>query len=193
VIKFTPTVIAVGYVLLARPSDSVFYILLAIALVFCALGDVMMEKDLVPGIGMFLIAHLFFTGSFLLQSGITGITPDALGFFGVFVGLMVMYVFVFIRYLRSSGPEIPDFILKAGTLYFVLIGVTLSSAVLLWLTTGVAQGLFPVIGALFFVISDSLIAIREFHHEISNDELLVMPTYYLAIYLLSLSVIVYIL
>ena len=193
IIKFTPTVLAAGYVFLTRPSDALFYTLFTIAFVFCAFGDVGMEKDLIPGIGMFLIAHLLFTINYLWQASITGLTVVPLTVFGICAVIMIIYVFMFIKYLRSSGPEIPDFVLKAGSFYFVLIGVTLSSSILLWLATGAELGFIPVVGAIFFVLSDSLIAVREFHHEINHDELLVMPTYYLAIFLLSLNVIVYIL
>ena len=191
IIKFTPTALAAGFVLFTRPSDALFYVLLTIALVFCVIGDAAMEKDLIPGIGMFLIAHLFFTVNFIWQTSNIGFMTIPLAAFGLCIVVMVLYVFMFIRYLRSSGPEIPDFILRVGSFYFVLIGVTFSSSILLWLTTGVELGFIPVVGAIFFVLSDSLIAVREFHHEINHDELLVMPTYYIAIFLLSLSVILY--
>ena len=61
VIKAIPTLLALIYVFYTLPSGSLFYILLGIALFFCMLGDVAMEKDIIPGIGMFLLAHLFFT------------------------------------------------------------------------------------------------------------------------------------
>ena len=192
VIKAIPTLLALGYMFYALPSGSLFYILLGIALFFCMLGDVAMEKDIIPGIGMFLFAHLFFTVNFLLQA--ISLTLDftntliAIGCLGGFV----VYVFLFIRYLQASGPEVPDFVLKAGSFYFILVSATISTSLLLWLTTGALWGFLPVVGALFFIISDSIIALNEFHHKLSKPELLIMPTYYLAIFLLSLSVFAYI-
>ncbi len=168
-----------------------FTIMLAAALVFCMFGDIGMEADLVPGIGMFLIAHLLYTANFLWQASIVGLaTVPSIAAIAC-MGLMMAYVFMMIRYLRSSGPEVPPFILRAGILYFLLVSTTISTSLLLWLASGTLLGYLPVLGALIFIISDSLTGIKEFHHKISRHELYIMPTYYLAIFLLSLSVFVY--
>jgi hypothetical protein len=188
VVKAIPTTLALLYLFDALLTGSLFAILLGVALFFCILGDVAMEKDIVPGIGMFLLAHLFFMVNFLWQS-----ISLAATFTNILIAILcfgggVVYVFLYIRYLNSSGPEIPDFVLKAGSFYFVLISATLSTSLLLWLTTGAFWGFLPVIGAVFFIISDSIIALNEFHHKLSHPEFLIMPTYYLAIFLLSLSI-----
>ena len=191
-IKIIPALIAIIYVVLITPSSALFYVLLAIALVFCMLGDIGMEKDIVAGIALFLIGHIFFTVNFLWQTINVGLVMANLVVPIIcMVGLSV-YVFLFIRYLQSSGPEVPDFVLKAGTLYFLICSATVSTSLLLWLTTGNIWGLIPVIGALLFIISDSIIAINAFHHKISHAQLFIMPTYYLTIFLLSLGVFVYI-
>jgi len=191
-VKAIPTLTALVYVFYALPSGSLFYILLGIALFFCMLGDVAMEKDIIPGIGMFLLAHLFYTVNFLWQT--VSFTLDFTNMLIVIVcfGGLIVYVFMFIRYLQSSGPEVPDFVLRAGSFYFILVSATISTSLLLWLTTGALWGFIPVVGAIFFILSDSIIAINEFHHKLSRPELLIMPTYYLAIFLLSLSVFAYI-
>ncbi len=191
VVKAIPTTLAFVYLIDALLTASLFAILLAGALIFCILGDIAMEKDIIPGIGMFLLAHLLFTVNFLWQSislvpSLTNILLTILCFGG-----FVVYVFMYIRYLKSSGPEIPDFVLKAGSFYFILISATFSTSLLLWLTTGALWGFLPVIGALFFIISDSIIALNEFHHKLSHPEFLIMPTYYLAIFLLSLGIFVF--
>ncbi len=190
-VKIIPALSAALFVLIFR-LPTLFTILLTAALVFCMFGDIGMEADLIPGIGMFLIAHILYTINFLWQATTTGF--DILqGIIAVVcMGLMVLYVFILIRYLRASGPEVPPFILKAGTLYFLLISATLSTALFLWLTSDNILGLLPVIGALFFILSDSLIAINEFRQKISHHEFYIMPTYYLAIFLLSLGAFVFV-
>ena len=190
IIKMIPALSAVVFVLLFRPP-TLFTILLAAALVFCMFGDVGMEVDLVPGIGMFLIAHILYTTNFLWQASVVGLTLIPLAVFAGCLVVGVVYVFMLIRYLRASGPEIPPFILRAGTLYFLIIAATLSTSLLLWQTSGVLLGYLPVIGALFFIISDSFIGINEFHHKLGRHEFYIMPTYYLAIFLLSLGVFVF--
>lgn len=189
--KIVPALIAIIYVVLTRPTPALFYVLLSVALVFCMLGDIGMEKDIVAGIALFLIGHIFFTVNFLWQTINVGLVITNLVVPIIcMVGLSV-YVFLFIRYLQASGPEVPDFVLKAGTLYFLICSVTFSTSLLLWLTTGNIWGWIPVIGAILFIISDSLIAINAFHHKISHAQLFIMPTYYLTIFLLSLGVFVY--
>jgi len=187
--KFLPTLSAVVFVLLFR-SFTLFTILLAAALVFCTIGDIGMEIDLVPGIGMFLLAHLLYTSNFLWHS-VAGLALIPLALFVVCFVIGIIYVFMLIRYLRSDGPEIPPFILRAGSLYFIIIAATFSASVLLWQTTGALLGYLPMIGALFFIISDSFIGINEFHHKLGRHEFYIMPTYYLAIFLLSLGVFVF--
>jgi uncharacterized membrane protein YhhN len=189
-IKMIPALSAVAFVLLFRPP-TLFTILLAAALLFCMFGDVGMEVDLVPGIGMFLIAHILYTANFLWQASGLGLTLVPLALFAGCLVVGVAYVFMLIRHLRASGPEIPPFILRAGTLYFIIIVLTLSSSLLLWQTSGVLLGFLPVIGALFFIISDSFIGINEFHHKLSRHEFYIMPTYYLAIFILSLGVFIF--
>jgi len=190
-IKMIPALSAVIFVILHRPP-TLFTILLAASLVFCMFGDVGMEVDLVPGIGMFLLAHILYNVNFLWQSSVAGFTMIPLVLFASCLVAGVGYVFLLIRFLRASGPEIPPFILRAGTLYFIIIAITLSSSLLLWQTSGVLLGYLPVVGALFFIISDSFIGINEFHHKLGRHEFYIMPTYYLAIFLLSLGVFVFV-
>ena len=189
-VKLIPALSAVIFVILLR-SSTLFTILLAAALVFCMFGDVGMEADLVPGIGMFLIAHILYTTNFLWTSATMGLLmfPSLISGAGVILG--VIYVVWLIKYLRSSGPEIPPFILRAGSFYFILVAATIGTSVLLWQTSSIALGVLPVIGALFFILSDSLIAINAFHHNISHHEIYIMPTYYLAVFLLSLGALVF--
>jgi uncharacterized membrane protein YhhN len=189
-IKMIPTLSAAIFVILFRPP-TLFTILLTVALVFCTLGDVGMEADLVPGIGMFLIAHILFTANFLWQSISVGLTTIPMVVAAVCMVVGVVYVFILIRYLRASGPEIPPFILRAGTLYFIIIAATLSTSLLLWQTSGATLGFLPVLGALIFIASDSFIGINEFHHKLGRHEFYIMPTYYLAIFLLSLGVLLF--
>jgi alkenylglycerophosphocholine/alkenylglycerophosphoethanolamine hydrolase len=189
-VKVIPALSAVVFVILFRPP-TLFTILLAAALVFCMFGDVGMEVDLVPGIGMFLIAHILFVTNFLWQASTLGFASLPVALAAFCMGIGIVYVFMLIRYLRSSGPEVPPFILKAGSLYFIIIFATLSTSLLLWQTTPAILGYLPVWGALIFIVSDSFIGINAFHHDISHEEYYIMPTYYLAIFLLSLSVFVF--
>ncbi|MFW9966704.1 MAG: lysoplasmalogenase family protein [Candidatus Thorarchaeota archaeon] len=193
VIKLSPALISVIYVLLTPTTLTLFYILLAVALVFCMFGDVAMEVDLVPGIGMFLIAHILYNVDFLWHASNAGLTTLPMAVSMACLAVMVVYVLTLIRYLQSSGAEVPPFILRSGIVYFLLISGTLSTSILLWLTTSNPLGFIPVIGVVFFILSDSLLAVNAFRQKITHHELYIMPTYYLAIFLLALSAFVYVL
>jgi len=173
------------------PTPTLFYLLLAIALVFCALGDIGMEINVLPGLGLFLFAHIFYTTNFLIQSMTIGVSPTSLGIFGIVLVVMMGYIYFYQRYLKTTQKEVEAAMLKAVNIYALMISLTLSTALLLWLTSGAMLGSIPLIGAVFFVISDSIIGIREFHHDIKNGEIIILSTYYLAIFLLSLGSIIF--
>ncbi len=190
VVKILPALMAAVFVIIFRPP-TLFTLLLAGALVFCMFGDVGMEVDIAQGTGMFLIAHILYTSNFLLQAGTVGVLMGSILLSAVCMSLMVVFLILFIRYLRSSGPDIPPLLLRAGTLYFIMVSATISTTLLLWQTSGVVLGYLPFVGALFFILGDAILVAHEFHHKLSRHEFYIMPTYYLAIFLLSLSVFVY--
>lgn len=180
---------AVFTIYINLPTLDLFYLLLAIALVFCALGDIGMEINILPGLGLFLFSHIFYTTNFLLQSLTIGLTIIPLIVFGICVAVMLGYIFFYQRYLKTTQKEVEPALLKAVNVYALMISLTLSTSLLLWLTSGAILGFVPLIGAVSFILSDSVIGIREFHHEIKNAEIIILSTYYLAIFLLSLGAI----
>jgi len=191
-VKPIPALAGAIFVLITPPSLNLFFILLAIALIFCAFGDLGMEVNILPGLGLFLFAHIFFTIDFLWQSILLAPTILAIGLFAICILGMLTYIFLYQRYLKTTTKDVLPTLLKAVNVYALMISLTLSTSLLLWLTTGEILGVIPFIGAVFFVISDSMIGIREFHHDFSNAEVLILSTYYLSIFLLSLSVLAYI-
>ena len=190
-IKIIPAALAVVFFLMFRNSDALFYFLFSLALAFCALGDFGMEVNLLPGLGMFLIAHIVFTVNFIIQSLMIGVTEVSLGAFGIVFIVMLIYILMFKRYLQTSEKETPKPMLQAVNVYALLISLTLSTSVLLWFASSIVLGYIPIVGAILFIISDTMIGIREFHHDFKYQNYLVYSTYYLAIFLLSMSVLIY--
>jgi len=191
VIKPVPALAGAIFIILTMPSASLFYPLLAVALVLCALGDVGMEINILPGLGLFLFSHIFYTVNFVWQSTILGLQMIPLTVFAACLAVMFVYIFLYQRYLKTTTKEVEPAMLKAVNVYALMISLTLSTSLLLWLSSGVFFGFIPFVGAIFFVFSDSVIGIREFHHDIKNVEVLILTTYYVAIFLLSLGVLVY--
>lgn len=190
-IKALPAGLAIIFVFLLKPSDALFYFLLILGLFFCLLGDVGMEIGLLPGLGLFALAHINFTATFLLQSLALGITMEAMLILGLVIIIVAIYDILLLRYLHSSEQGLGKFRIPILFYAFVLSAM-LCSSVLLWIASGTLLGIVVVAGSTIFVSSDSLIGIAEFHHRISKAAIKVHGTYYLAIFLLSLNVLIYI-
>lgn len=187
-IKAVPAFSAVLFILFLQTPLGLFCILLALALIFCGFGDIAMEYTILPGLTLFLIAHIIFTINFIIHSlPKLALLPIMASAF-VMIPLLV-YIILFHRYLKTA--EKPTELLPAVDVYAIVISLTLGSSLLLWLESGNELGFIPLLGAAFFIISDSLIGIREFHHRFRYDEPITMITYYLAIFLLSLAAMVY--
>ncbi len=75
--KGIPALLAASFVFLMRPDDSLFYIVLAGALLFCLVGDLGMEKGLIPGLPLFLVAQILFSIAFIGQSLTNSLTNDS--------------------------------------------------------------------------------------------------------------------
>lgn len=192
VVKPIPAISAVVFVIYMKlPAPALFYLLLAIALLLCAMGDIGMEMNILPGLGLFLFAHIFYTVNFLMMSVDLGIAVLPLTIFAIVLAGMFVYIYFYNRYIQTTEQEVLAVLLKSVNVYALMISLTLTSSLLLWLASDVLLGVIPFLGAILFVISDSLIGIKEFHHHFKFEEIYVLSTYFMAIFLLSLGVIVY--
>jgi uncharacterized membrane protein YhhN len=189
-IKIAPAALAALFVFFMRPSSALFYLLMTLGLFLCLLGDTAMEISLLPGLGLFALAHIDFTATFTLQLLTLGTSQLALLATAALFFVMIVYAYLLQRYLQPSPKGLGK--MRGPVLvYATLISLTLSTAALIWITSGVVAGGFVVLGAVLFVISDSLIGIRNFHHHFANAALAVHSTYYLAIFLLSMTGLIY--
>ncbi|MHA1993941.1 MAG: lysoplasmalogenase [Candidatus Hodarchaeales archaeon] len=186
IVKIFPVGLAILFTLSVGHESIYLSLVLSIGLFFCMLGDLGMEKGLIPGLPIFLIAQIIFLVTFAGQALEIGITTDSLLLSGIVAVGTIVYILFFLRYLESSDKGLGKFRTPV-LIYCVFISLMLTSTVLLWTTSSVAEFGVVVFGALLFVISDSIIAVHEFHHDISYREIKVMSTYYAAIFLLSLS------
>jgi uncharacterized membrane protein YhhN len=191
-IKAIPAILAVIIIFLEYPTPNLFQILLMVALVFCALGDFSIEFALIAGLGMFLIAQIFYSINFIwhafLESGFMLSSWLALV---VSLIITLIYARYLVRYLQTSTEiETPAEMFKAVMVYAIVLSLTLSASLMFEVATG--AGVFAAIGAFLFLISDSLIGVKEFHHEFAFQDYLILITYYLSIFFLSLTAFIYV-
>jgi len=190
-VKIVPAALAALFVFFMKPSGAVFYLLMAIGLCLCLLGDAAMEVNLLPGLGLFALAHIDFTIAFVLGVLTLGTSQVAILGAAIVFLVMIAYAYLLQRYLQSSQKGLGK--MRGPVIFYaILISLTLSTSVLLCISSGIFAGAFAVLGAVLFVISDSLIGIRDFHHHFAKAAIAVQSTYYLAIFLLSMTVLVYI-
>jgi len=155
-----------------------------LALVFSLLGDVSLlfahagEHYFIGGLVSFLIAHVFYIVTYR-QMRIKGIGQELLGTQRVRFSFPVMLVgagLVLTLFPLLGSLQIPVVIYAS-----VLVLMVLQAIYRFGFTT---PGSFRMVvtGALFFFVSDIILALNKFLHPIEGGELMIMVTYILAQY-----------
>jgi alkenylglycerophosphocholine hydrolase len=167
-VKALPIILLAVIVLIQFKNDVTIRIF-GIGLVFSFLGDIVLaltiENSFVIGLGLFLIAHLFYIYSFYKSARVEPMSRRTwialIIFFAIFMALLILP--------KAGGLAIPVGI------YLSVIAI-MSGFAALQKENG---GLF-FIAAFIFMISDGLIAWNKFIQPITNSGLLIMTTYYIA-------------
>ncbi|MGM7636670.1 lysoplasmalogenase [Bacillus sp. Hm123] len=161
-------------------EEPTFYIIwIIIGLLFSVGGDIFLmlpSNKFLQGLTSFLIAHICYIVAF--TNGLSHFTIDwriivPLGLFGVFY-----YSFLYPSLKKEGNLLLP-------------IGVMMYIAVICFMfTQSYSTGSqWAIIGSLSFLISDAILAYDQFHKRFRTAHYYVMITYYLAQYLIALSVI----
>ena len=186
VVKVIPAGLTIAFVLINNNESFFMYAVLGLALLFCMFGDIGMEKGILVGLPLFLVAQILYIVAFLGQSLIIEVNLESIFITAIVALVMIVYVILMLRYLESAKEGLGEFRIPV-LIYCAFLSGMFISTVLLWMSSGIMGLAFVALGGSLFVISDSIIAIREFHHPINHSVLKVMSTYYLAIFLLSLA------
>jgi uncharacterized membrane protein YhhN len=164
----------------ANPDVPLYKYAIVIGLVFCLAGDVflMLPSDqFLLGLGSFLVAQVcyivaFYTGISFPRS-ILLILPFAL------YGLVVLWV------LWSF----------LGRLWIPVLGYALVILIMAWqaaerlASLSERSALLALVGAVFFVVSDTVLGVNRFRRRFKSAQAVTLPTYYLAQWCIALSVV----
>ena len=148
-----------------------------IAFVFCLLGDVflMLPRDaFVPGLASFAIAQICFAVS-LLNEDVTTLR--------LLIGLVIVVPATLVlarRFIRHISGEGHKELVFPVMVYMIVIAAMAASAI----AGATAIG---IVGAIFFMLSDSLIAEQRFVKERSWQPVGIMVTYHVALAGLALG------
>lgn len=156
-------------------------------LFFSLLGDVFLmfphvdELYFMLGLGSFLIAHLFYIAAFYLDSTnkIEVERRYVLPIFLVF-GFFCMAYYMFLR-PHLGGMSIPVLV------YSFTITLMAIMAALRYGKTNAKSFAWILVGAIFFMCSDSILAYNKFVERIVIGDLLIMVTYMLAQFLIAMG------
>lgn len=149
------------------------------AIFFSLLGDVflMFEGCFIPGLGAFLIAHIFYIYAF---------QPEASRFFSkrmLFIPTILVLVYGYFL-LMQVLPNVALPLKTPITVYALTILSMLLTALHRFGNVSDISFKYVIIGASLFVISDSLIAISKFVTSFPMDGVLIMATYGVGQYLI---------
>lgn len=158
---------------------------------FALAGDVCLmirEADFfAPGLGAFLIMQLCYSRAFYLS-----IRQRGKGFFGRLVwpilGAFVLYDTVFLYLLHPAFVQNPALVWLWWPVVFYALCLSMMGFLATQRHNLPAYG-WVVVGALLFILSDSLIAIDKFRLPIPGSTFFVMSTYATAQYLIILGMI----
>lgn len=146
--------------------------LLFISLVFCAAADIALEladgKYFVAGLGLFLIAHIFFIITFSRDFKFQKAKIPV-------IILLVVYSLMMAFVMTPSLKEM------AIPVYVYMTALTLVG---IFAALRAVKNDFTLYGAIAFIVSDSVLAINKFMMPLPAADYIIMITYYLSLFLI---------
>ncbi len=164
---------------LPDPVSAIYQGLIAAGMLFSLAGDVLLMLPANPfvwGLASFLVAHLFYSGAYLLRGGFQFHWLAVLPF--VISGATLLYLL----WPHIGALRIPVLVYAA-----LLMAMGWQAAELWWSVRDTAA-LLAMLGAILFLVSDSILALDKFRSPLPLRDLLVMSTYYAAQLLIVWSV-----
>lgn len=145
------------------------------ALVFSLLGDILLmlpsENLFLFGLGSFLVTHLFYIAVFRKKATFKPFLT---------VAFLISVIGFFLLILNNKIPEALTLPVLIYMFVITVMGITASSI------NGNKIAVYSLsIGAILFIISDSLIAVNKFTTPIPYSTLLIMSTYGIGQFLIT--------
>jgi uncharacterized membrane protein YhhN len=162
-----------------RCTKQSFAFWICIGLLFSLAGDILLiwpDKFFVLGLAAFLLAHFAYLAAF--TRGVK--FPARWSIWFAFLALATANVFL----LR---PNLPNALVLPVVFYAVALSTMTAQAIGRSLLLHTSVSTLAAIGALFFLLSDSLLSWDRFHHALPFASVLILAPYYTAQLLIALS------
>lgn len=151
------------------------------ALFFSFWGDVFLlfpDTFFVFGLGSFLVAHLLYIKLITTELKIVAYKKVILAIVPFLIYLTLFFYLILAKVINIKLPVI---------VYGIVICTFGVLALLLFLQQKNSSNLWLFLGALFFIVSDSLIAINKFYYSSEIYQIFIMITYIIAQFLICKS------
>lgn len=176
----------IAYLWISTGLKSVFQKLIAAGLFFGWLGDIflMLPNKFLFGLAAFLIGQILYVIAFIRQTSPFALSRDKL--YILVAGFLAVYSYYFYTILAPSlGVEKYPVIA-----YIIVIALMGLFSYTRKHHTNTSSFLLIFFGALLFIVSDSILAANKFVAYIANSGLMIMCTYMLAQYAITLGTVV---
>lgn len=176
---FTMAMIILIALIPSVASGALYQYLIIAGLIFSLAGDIFLmfpETRFTAGLFSFLIGHVFYIFAFSSGSGF-GLNPW-------FSALLVSFGVTFFSYLSANLGKMK----LPVALYILVILLMGSQAFHQWQFSQNKGTWFAFIGALLFILSDSILAANKFRTPFKTARFFTLSTYFTGQYLIALSV-----
>lgn len=172
VFKLIPMVLIILFAIWTRIRSARYYALVCIGLIFCAIGDYTLQWFII-GLTSFLIGHIFYIAAF---SGGRHHVPGSVKV------ILLLYGASMAIWMCSTLFSQGETVLAIAVFAYISVILTMG-----WLSFRTGT-LFAKIGAISFIVSDSVLAINKFILDVPYSHQLIMFTYYGAQIFITLSI-----
>lgn len=172
---------------LLMPLLAIYYVLsvaqvnkfIVIALVFGFLGDVFLmwpqrKNNFLVGLGAFLLGHFCYV--LLFTQKISFIKDVPVWFYLI----TIIYVAIAVTLMKKLTMYLGDMKVPTYIYMAVILFMSFSSVVRIWVMDMSIAFLLPFIGSLLFLVSDTMLGFYTFKGKFKNGEIYIMITYVLA-------------
>lgn len=169
-----PTLAAI-YLFGTTVKINIFKDAILLGLLFSWIGDILLQMKglFIPGLISFLIAHLFYIRFFISTNS------EQQSFFKLRPVMLLAVMAYLIELMYLLWPFLGD--MKIPVLcYGITISVMLSGALWQYQKLEYRTSIFLILGAGFFVLSDSILAFTKFRQTFESAGILIMTTYIVA-------------
>jgi len=183
-VLLVPTLIF--HVLVVHKNHLRLVMMVVISLIFCWAGDILLlyastnEVFFLLGLTAFLLGHICYIISFKILSDYHSIGKPISALFYLLPVVFAISLLI-VLYPQLGEMAIPVIV------YAIVISAMCAAAMWRWQKTTKSSFNLVIIGAVFFIISDSLIAINKFHTPLPGAAFQIMLTYIIAQYLIVIG------